>query len=105
MCLNLVQGAIWEPGDRAAELSLHILQHTEFRVNDRYVNFNRSVLQILTLTAGYDRNGQIAGDYGGLMTFCFEIKSLPAGDYNGSIRTLSRSGVEHRYSWNLFVER
>jgi hypothetical protein len=104
VCVEVDQGVIWEPGDHAGELWRHILANTEFQIESRFINYERPVFGWATLTVGFNTNGQVAGDYGGAMGFCYIVNGLPTGSYNSSIRVVSRSGVEHTYVWSITVE-
>lgn len=104
-CVRINQEPIWELGDYASELSIHLANTMEIVVNDTHlpssaINATRS----LAAFPMYDDEDGIIGFYGGTISACFSVSNLAPGAHIATIKLFSLSGIEYSYTWAFRIE-
>lgn len=101
--VSIYQGGLWELGNDAEDLHIHIMANTFIYVDGKQIKpeVNASVYE-----QGRDENGEFTDKFFNPINFHFKPNSvwfIAIGSHLATIRTTSLSGVKYEYSWVFVV--
>jgi hypothetical protein len=104
ICVDLLPGRFWEPGDESEELSPHLAKNTKLLLDGQPISpaYRESFVWTGPGIRKSDGKGNLIGSHGGSVAGCFSV-NLALGLHIATIQVLSTSGVLYSYTWAFRV--
>ena len=93
VCVDVSQRPFARVGVSVEVLGQYIIKNQQFKIDDTQVEPTGNIFTYLTRSI---ENGK---EYGGDITFCFDIGKLKSGLHLATMTIPDFDGVEHTYTW------